>query len=200
MEGGRGPRKSGGTGGFIPLVLLVGAGVGGVQLHRYWKEYQAAREYERDEEDEDAEQGKGSGLFSWFDSGKDKTKEEEVDSGNSSRLFLQELASKGDEQASKILDTEQDNADGSGGADGNAGDGPAFGSDEFRLDVSREGLIRTFTMMLDMKRLQESQEIERIRKLPISRRPLDYEESLRQFRQEKAELKERLKALQKRRF
>jgi len=102
---------------------------------------------------------------------------------NLSRMYLEDLAREGDEMASRVIQPAGE-------------EGEGISSEPFRLDVSREGLVRTLKMMLEMKRKQEKQEIARIRKIPLERRSRGYEESLIGLRSDKKELKDRIKALE----
>uniref|UniRef100_A0A7S2WJL9 Uncharacterized protein n=1 Tax=Mucochytrium quahogii TaxID=96639 RepID=A0A7S2WJL9_9STRA len=111
---------------------------------------------------------------------------------DSARAFIEELAKKGDNQASQVFQATEVDTTG-----GDSFDEKEFEA-TFRLDVTREGLLRTLKMMLNGKRKQEQMEIKRINALPLSRRPFGYEEQLRYLRQEKQELKDQIKALEKR--
>mmetsp|Transcript_6628 Transcript_6628/g.11583 ORF Transcript_6628/g.11583 Transcript_6628/m.11583 type:complete len:276 (-) Transcript_6628:320-1147(-) len=200
------PAKKTNTRGFLFLVAAVGGVYGGLELLRRYEEHQKEealrRRYEgfEDEDDSGAPDSTSavSSVSSWLGlgSGKKDAAAEKEAPVDSSRDFLAELAAKGDADASKILD------DGAAKKDDEKENGTEGGDDfssseGFRVDISRQGLIRTLKMMLDMKRKQEGEEIARIRKLPIDQRPYGYEESLRQLREEKAEIKVHLKALLK---
>jgi len=67
----------------------------------------------------------------------------------------------------------------------------------FRLDVSKEGLKKTFTFLLETKRMEEATLINQVRS---RRAPRGYEGTLRSLKQEKKELKNILKRLNKRKL
>ena len=112
----------------------------------------------------------------------------------SAHEFLSKLAVKGDEIAAKTVDVVESSR---------AAHAPAslpmpavpsvLPEEEFRFDVSKEGLAGTIQSMLEAKRTYETNYLEECRR--TRRYPPDFAQQCREMRREKEELKRLLKGL-----
>lgn len=153
----------------MPLVTLLGAGVGAYAVWQWSLDRSRSKAQEAQEAPFDVAE-----------------LPVEVASG-SAREFLAELGEQGDNLALRVVDAgDQSNA---------AVSAAAEEPEEFRLDVSKDGLSRTLGAVLETKRIFEAREIARIRRIPVWQRPAGHEEELRTLRKEKAEIKRLLKDL-----